>query len=165
MSEQPYSQQPFLGTLRGLSACAREFARLGDCLADDAEASFGTAFDRKQSVRRSPDRCIIQIGPCALTVAWLRNRRDTAEGELLIILWRGTVAPTIHQQFERARELTLSATAVSESVFEAEATCESDWVWRSREEPEQRYTSLSLSGLVVQRLRIIHDGIDSQVTT
>jgi hypothetical protein len=154
----------FLGTLKGLSAYTREFERLGECLVDATEASFGAAFDRKLSVRRSPGRCIIQVGPCAMTVAWIRNRHDTADGELLIILWRGTVAPRIQQQFERVRPLRLTATAVGESVFEAEATCESDWLWRSHDEPAQRYSSLSLADLIVARLHIVYDAIDSRIT-
>jgi len=161
MSEQRDSQ-PFLSTPRAVSVCAREFARLGDCLADGVAGLFTDVIDRERSVRRSPDRCIIQIGRAAVTVAWIRTRRDAAEGELLIIHWRGTVAPTMHQQFERARELTQSATPLSESVFLAEATCETDWMWRSSEEPAQRYSSPSLATLVIERLRGVGDASGSR---
>ena len=152
--------QPVLSTHRALTAVAREFARLGDCLAAGVTSGFGQELDRQHRVRRSPDRCIIQVGRAAVTVAWLPDRRDTSEGELLIIHWRGTVAPAINQQFERARELTLSATPVSENVFLAEATCEADWMWRSRDEPARRYTSSSLATFVVERLRAIHEETD-----
>lgn len=151
---------PFLSTPRALSACAREFTRLGDCLDEGVAASFGDVIDRKMmTVRRSPERCIIQVGHSAVTVAWIRSRRDSAEGELLIIHWRGIVAPAIHQQFERARELALSAKPVRETVFVAEATSEADWMWRSREEPRDRYSSLSLSALVIERLRMEYDAV------
>lgn len=159
-----HSGQPFLSTHRALSAAAREFARLGDCLADGVTSGFGQELNRQLSVRRSPDRCIIQVGRSAVTVAWLRDRHDTGEGELLIIHWRGTVAPAINQQFERARELTLTATPISERVFLAEATCEADWMWRSREEPVRRFSSSSLATLIVEDLRAVHDAADIQAS-
>src|SRR4029077_8723314 len=116
---------------------------------------------KSMTVRRSPERCIIQVAQSAVTVAWIRSRRDSAEGELLIIHWRGIVAPAIQQQFERARDLALTAKPVSETVFVAEATSEADWMWRSREEPLDRYSSLSLAALVIERLRAVHDGVDT----
>lgn len=161
MSEPQYAQ-PYLSTPRALSAAAREFARLGDSLADGVATEFGASTDRQLTVRRSPDRCIIQVGNAAVTVAWLRNRHDSAEGELLIIHWRGTVAPSINQQFERARELRLTATPLSERVFQAEATCETDWMWRSRDEPANRYTSTSLAAFVIEHLRIAHEALEQR---
>jgi hypothetical protein len=158
------SGQPFLSTHRALSAAAREFARLSDCLADRVANGFDEADNHQLKVRRSPDRCIIQFGRSAVTVAWIRNRHDSAEGELLIIHWRGTVAPAINQQFERARELILTATPLCESVFLAEATCEADWMWRSREEPVRRYGSSSLATLVVERLRTFHETSDRRIS-
>lgn len=155
---------PFLGTFKGLTAYTREFTRLGERLVDAAEAAFGTTFDRELSVRRSPGRCIIQVGPCAVTVAWLRNRHDAADGELLIILWRGSAAPMMHRQFERVRPLRLIATAVDESVYEAEATCESDWRWRSRANPVHQYSSTSLAEVIVEHVRAVRDGLDRRLT-
>src|SRR5437867_3721477 len=81
---------PFLSTPRALAACAREFTRLCEGIADTLGASLGETVVDKVVLRQSPERCIIQVGPAALTVAWLRNNRDSvAEGELLIIHWRG----------------------------------------------------------------------------
>jgi hypothetical protein len=159
MREESYAQ-PFLSTHRALSTSAREFARLSSLLVERAAEAFGDESEKRQSIRRSPDRCIIQIGSSAVTVAWIGGRHDTAEGELLIIHWRGTVAPTIHQQFERTRELTLTASPLNESVFVAEATCETDWMWRSREEPLRRYSSPSLAADVIERLRSVVGAID-----
>jgi hypothetical protein len=163
MSDEHYGQ-PFLGTHRALSAATREFARLGDCLADGVATEFGQELARELRVRRSPDRCIIQIGDAAVTVAWLRDRRDTGEGELLIIHWRGIVAPAVNQQFERARETRLTATPLSESVFQPEATCEADWVWSSREEPARRYTSPALASRVIDLLRVVHEATACRAT-
>jgi len=155
MNDEPYGQ-PFLSTPRALSVAAREFGRLGDSLADGVASEFGGTTDRQVSVRRSPDRCIIQVARSAVTVAWIRPRRDSGEGELLIIHWRGIVAPAINQHFERAHEVTLSATPVFECVYLAEATCEADWMWGSRDEPGRRYSSASLAEHVIERLRIMH---------
>jgi|SRR5690242_5015497 hypothetical protein len=155
MSDEPYGQ-PFLSTARSLSVATREFARLSDSLAEGVATEFGAVTERQLSVRRSPDRCIIQVARSAVTVAWIRPRRDSGEGELLIIHWRGMVAPAINQHFERARELTLSATPVYESVYLAEATCEADWMWSARDEPARRFSSASLAEHVIERLRIMH---------
>ncbi|HKW09503.1 MAG TPA: hypothetical protein VJO33_03935, partial [Gemmatimonadaceae bacterium] len=57
--------------------------------------------------------------------------------------------------------LALTAKPVSETVFVAEATSEADWMWRSREEPLDRFSSLSLAALVIERLRAVHDGVDT----
>jgi|SRR5690348_10868346 len=159
MSE-PSHGQPFLSTPRALGACAREFSRLSDHIADLVVGSLGTDRD-KIDVRRSPERCIIQVGGSALTVAWIRNSRDSiAEGELLIILWRGTVAPSHRHRPERASEpAQLSATPVDEWVFFAEASCETDWVWRSRDDAAGRYSSSYLAGLVVEHLRTDYDAL------
>ena len=156
--------QPFLNTQRSLSVAAREFARLGDCLADSLASAFPEAMHGQPDLRRSPDRCIIQVGRAAVTIAWIRTRRDSGESELLIIHWRGMVAPIIKQQFERARELTLTATPLSESVYFAEATCEADWMWRSREEPVRRYSSPFLAGVIVDRLRADHETIEKRIS-
>ena len=158
MQDEPQGQ-PFLSTLRAMSACGREFARLTDGIAERATSSFGDAIDFKIAIRRTPERCIIQVGPSALTVAFIRNRRDSAEGELLVIYWRGNVAPSLRQQPERATQPALSAEALSESVYVAEATSEADWMWRSREEPDNNYTSVSLADVIVDRLRTFHHAI------
>jgi hypothetical protein len=163
MSDEPYGQ-PFLGTARALSAAAREFARLSDCLSDGVATEFGQATDQQLRVRRSPDRCIIQVGRSAVTVAWIRSRADSGQGELLIIHWRGTVAPPTNPQFERVHELTLTATPLSESVFRPEATCEADWMWHLRDDPMCRYDSSALAALVVERLRIAHEAADRRAS-
>lgn len=154
----------FLNTHRSLTAATHEFTRLGDCLADGASVWSEEMDGREIRVRRSPDRCIIQVERAAVTVAWLPDSRDAGAGELLVIHWNGIVAPAIHQQFERARELTSSATPVYESVFLAEATCEADWMWRTREDPVRRYTSPFLASLVVERLRAVHEATARQAS-
>jgi hypothetical protein len=153
--------QPFLSTPRAFACCAREFTRLS---ADIVEAIVGT-FElppEKIIVRQSPERCIIQVGTAALTVAWLRSTHDSvAEGELLVILWRGIVAPSLRFKPERLTDpATITATALRETVFVADASCEADWMWRSIEPISDRYTSANLARAVADQLRAIHhDGL------
>lgn len=163
MSDEEHGQ-PYLSSSRALGAYAREFARLSDGIIEGATAAFGDVEGCTVTVRRSPERCILQVGPAALTVAFVRSHRDSPEGELLVMHWRGNVAPTLRQRPERAGQPTRSAEALSETIFVPEATSETDWMWRSCEEPVSRYTSLSLAALVIERLRIVHDEASQRLT-
>jgi hypothetical protein len=152
---------PFLSTPRALAPCTREFARLSASIAEIVAASLGGNVPDKIVIRQEPERCIVQVGSAAaLTVAWIRNNRDTvAEGELLVILWRGMVAPSLRHQPERAAPAALlTATAISETVFVAEASSEADWGWRPLDAPGDRYSSMNLAHSLVDRLRVIHGG-------
>jgi hypothetical protein len=90
-------------------------------------------------------------------VAFIRNRRESADGELLVMHWRGNVAPSLRHEPERASPRTQSAQVLSESLYIPEATSETDWIWRSRAEPTLSYTWMSLAELVIDRLRTIYD--------
>ena len=97
-------RQSFLSSHRALAACTREFARLSEEIRQGVAALHGVSADEKTTVRQSPDRCIVQLGPVALTIAWLRNSSDLVEaGELLAIVWRGAVAPSQRVSPERPR--------------------------------------------------------------
>jgi hypothetical protein len=149
---------PFLTTPRAFAPCAREFARLSAEIVDAIVGAFGELLPAKIIVRQSPERCIVQVGRVALTVAWLRNTHDSiAEGELLVILWRGIVAPRMHFQPERLTDpATITATAIGETVFVPEATCEADWMWRPIESTSERYTSADLARARADQLLLIH---------
>ena len=88
----------FITSHRATAACARELARLHDAIADGLETwGVGTASAGDDAsladapvVRRTPARCLVQVGPVALTVAWLQRAQGTvADGELLVVVWRG----------------------------------------------------------------------------
>ena len=57
-----------------LAVCAREFDRLADDIAKRVLNLQDEEKGLKCDVRRSPGRCIVQLGPVALTISWLRTR-------------------------------------------------------------------------------------------
>jgi hypothetical protein len=125
---------PYLTSHRATAACARELSRLHDAIADDLAAwrsSFADSADTGSAnsrvpdvpvIRRSPARCLVQLGPVALTVAWLQRALGTAaDGELLVVVWHGAVAAHTPSGFERVRDRVgpRSATALWEMVLTA----------------------------------------------
>lgn len=130
---QVHDRDTYLGSSRSQPACGRELDRLATEIARRAAAVDPELAGAKAEVRRSPGRCIVQLGPVALTVSWVRSRTDTvSEGRLMIVEWKGVVARGPQLSFERtpARPTGLPATPVSEVVLLADATSEKDWRWR-----------------------------------
>ena len=124
---------PFLASHRAFAACTREFARLSDEVSRLVATLAGATAEEKATVRRSPDRCIVQLGPVALTIAWLRGNHDSvAAGELLVIVWRGAVAPRTRHEPERpaAGPAPLGATPLWEQVLTAVGDSEEAWAWQ-----------------------------------
>jgi hypothetical protein len=151
--------QPFLASHRALAACTRELARLSDEVVVGVVALAGAVAEEKAAVRRSPDRCIIQLGPVALTLAWLRSSRDSvATGELLVIVWRGAVAPRQQHQPERpaTRPTAIPATVLWESVLTAAADSEEAWAWEPRAADMRRCSSKELAARCVEQLRVAY---------
>ena len=149
--------QPFLASHRAVAACTRELARLADAVVGAVAGLHGPMADEKPTVRRSPDRCIVQLGPVALTVAWLRgNHGSIADGELLVIVWRGAVAPRNERKPERpvVGPAHLGATPLWEQVLSAAGDSEDAWEWRPNEEAEsERCSSTALAARCVGRLQ------------
>ena len=154
--------KPFLASSRALSVCTRELARLtAMVVAGIDEGSF--ALDgQKVVVRQAPGRFIVQVGPVALTMAWLRSTLDSAaSGELLVIVWRGTVAPQVTHCPERSSarrtgKAATAATALWEEAFSAVATSEATWLWRHESADAAQYSSADLAARCVDRLRLAH---------
>jgi hypothetical protein len=151
-------QPPFINSHRARCVCTRELARvlaevarhvkLLDC--DDAADV--------PVVRRSPERYSVQLGPVALTIAWLRSALDrVSEGELLVILWRGTIAPGRAPQPERilAAPITM-ATILREDVVTVAAENETSWRWYPPDVDRAGLTSDELAKRIVDRLRHAH---------
>ncbi len=150
----------FLATHRALGACAREIERLCDEVVRGVAALHVAGLEQKPSVRQSPGRCIVQLGPVALTVTWLRNTLDSvASGELLVIVWRGSVAPRSehHPEWPAERnQQAAAATALWEEVFSATGSSESSWRWQSSGKPRREYSSTQLAARCVEKLKGAH---------
>ena len=148
---------PFLASHRALAVCTRELARLADEVVRGVAALPGAAPTDKATVRRSPDRCIVQLGPVALTIAWLRGSYDAvAAGELLVIVWRGAVAPRQRHQPERPATgpAPLGATPLWEQVLTPVGESEETWAWQPKDDDRVgQWSSAELGARCVARLR------------
>ena len=83
----------YTSSFRANAACARELARLYDEIAEsltDGRIPADAKITEEPVVRRSPARCLVQLGPVALTVAWLQRAHGTvSDCELVVVFWRG----------------------------------------------------------------------------
>ncbi len=146
--------QPFLTSYRAFAACTRELTRLTDDVLD-AVAALPLGPDDKAVVRRSPDRCIVQLGPVALTLAWLRGAQDSvADGELLVIVWQGAVAPRTQHQPERPTKgpAPLGATPLWEEVLVPAGESAETWAWQPRTADSATCSSAELAVRCAKRL-------------
>jgi hypothetical protein len=149
-------REPFLTSHRALAACARELARLSDEIVRGVTALSGAQVEHKAVVRQSPERCIVQLGPVALTLTWLRSSHDSvASSELLVIVWRGAVAPRKTYEPERPdkRPAPLPATSLWEQVLTAVGNSEAEWAWQPHDAEIGRCSSTELAARCVERLR------------
>jgi hypothetical protein len=144
----------FLGSSRAVAVCAREFERLADGIAKRA-ATIGDKAGTKAEVQRMPDRCIVQLGPVALSVSWIRERVDTvATGRLMIAEWNGTVVRAAQRPPESVTHSVVQgpATLVRENILRADATGEPDWIWRREATADLGYASRDLAAKCVDSL-------------
>lgn len=123
----------FLGSHRGQAAFAREYARLASAVVAGVGHATRDHPELTSVIRQAPERCIVQLGSVALTVAWLRKGPDpSAIGELLLILWRGTIAqrPGEPSSFSVKPKKQSPPTILWEETLIAAADSEADWTWR-----------------------------------
>jgi len=153
----------FITSHRAAAVCTRELTRLHDAIADGLAAwgggTDGAALADVPVVRRTPARCLVQVGPVALTVAWLQRAQGTvADGELLIVVWRGAVAAQTMRGFEHTADRAGAslATPVWESVLMASAESEAGWAWVPAGLADVALSSASLAEHCLERLRAAH---------
>lgn len=144
----------FLGSSRAVAVCAREFERLADGIAKRA-ATVGEKAGAKAEVQRRPDRCVVQLGPVALSVSWIRERVDTvATGRLMIAEWQGTVVRAAQRPPEMQTKSISQRPAqlMRENILRADATGEPDWLWRRESTDDLGYASRDLAAQCVDSL-------------
>lgn len=149
--------RPYIDSHRAIAACTRELAHLVRGVTYGITTLGTNGIDAKPVTRQSPGRYIVQLGPVALTITWLRGTLGTiAEGELLVAVWQGAVAPPpVSGGFERARagQRTAPPTVLWEEVLSVAAPDEAGWRWCSPKADHAQYTSLALADLCVAQLR------------
>jgi hypothetical protein len=146
----------YTASYRANAACTRELARLHEEIETLLTDSNAVQASEEPVVRRSPARCLVQLGPVALTLAWLQRSQGTvADGELLIVVWRGEVGVRTPQGFERAHQQSgaTSATALWETVLVVAAKSETAWGWAPAGAPDEALSSSALAHQCVERLR------------
>jgi hypothetical protein len=138
----------YLASHRSGPACARELERLADDVIQRVESIERDEAAGEIEVRRGAGRCIIQLGPVALTMSWIRSRTDAViEGRLMIMEWDGIVRRGTDQVPERmpVRHAFRPATLLREDVFVADAATEQNWRWRRDGRALGMYTSRDLA--------------------
>lgn len=159
----------FVASHRALAVCTREFGRLANEVTLGLTALHVAGELEKAIVVQSPGRCMVQVGPVALTMTWLRSRLDVvADGELLVVVWHGAVAPPAARFRERvlkgptATGAGPTAEALWEEVLTVDADSEESWRWQptgasaAPDVPRTSYTSTMLAARGVERLRLAY---------
>jgi hypothetical protein len=145
---------PFLDSHRATAACRRELDRLNDELGRRLSELHSAGSVEAVVVRASPERSILQLGPVALTLAWLKGAQDSvAEGELLIIVWHGVAGrrPSGTPERKDAAQPPAAA-ALWEEVLIPIAADEAMWGWQIRGENVVR-TSAEVAERCVEHLQ------------
>lgn len=150
------ARERFLTSHRAIAACAREFGQLAQEVSERAgDLRQEVQIEEEPEIRLTPERCIVQVGPVAITIAWLRGPMDSLlDGRLMIIAWRGTIGRRRFQEMPVRRGTAPTQTAVSiwEEVYVASAD-EHSWEWQSETDASQRFGSAELAQRAVARLR------------
>lgn len=146
--------RPYMTSHRALTACAREFGRLSAAVGRGAATLAETSGERLD-VRVSPDRCVVQLGSAALTLGWLRHTTDAVDlGQLLVIVWRGTIAQRGAYSAERPTHAAANPPKpLWEEAFVASGRDEASWLWRPATADIGGYSSPELADRCLDRLR------------
>jgi len=150
------ARERFLTSHRAIAACAREFGQLAQVVSERAtDLRQELQVEDEVAIRLSPERCIVHVGPVAITVAWLRGPMDSLlDGRLMIIAWRGTIARRQFTELPARRGTAPTQTAVSlwEEVYVASAD-EHSWEWQDEADASRRYRSAELAERAIAKLR------------
>jgi len=153
-----FARERFLTSHRALALCAREFGRLAQLVAERASAlRQELLIEEEPELRLTPERCIVQVGPVALTLAWLRGPLDSiTDGRLLIIAWRGTIARRKFSELPSRRGAVPAAHTAEtmwEETFVASAENDQTWEWRCESDADRSYDGPALAAWSIAHLR------------
>lgn len=153
-----FSRTTFLASHRALAACSRQVALLAKELAAAANAYTGETGIERAVLRQSPDRCILQMGPVALTASWLRGASEPlADGQLLAIVWHGNVFPRNTSNPERATAKGPAApVALWEEMLVITAESEESWLWHAGGKSSPGMTAQELARHIIGQLSAAH---------
>jgi hypothetical protein len=136
----------FLASHRAITHLGREFDRLASEIAKRAATVNRDDAEVPLEVHRVPGRCMVQLGPVALTLSWIRTRPDTvATGRLMIIEWEGHVGRGVPSGRP-------SPIPLRETVLRADATRVEDWQWKCDDVAGYAYDSTELAAHCVDSL-------------
>lgn len=150
----------YAASRRAATRCLRELEALVAEVVRTAEALKHDGVTPAPIIRRSPNRCIVQLGGVALTIAWLQGTHaSVAEGELLVILWNGEVAPAPTGRSDQTTrpQSNRSATALWEGVFAVDAADENSWFWRNAKSGAAGLSSADLAAESIARLHTAYN--------
>lgn len=165
-SSDPTARIAFLATHRAIGVLKREMARVGKELGAGVKLLPRTADSVAPVVRQTPDQCIVQFGPVALTVSWLRNGSDAPHlGELMAVVWHGVIQARGEHSPERNGLRRARATPVSvwEESCVVSATDEGSWHWHPEGVAQEGYDTPELSARLLDQLRQAHDAVMQDV--
>src|SRR6185437_3246763 len=167
LNSQPLTDSPlwaerpsFLASHRALSVFTRELELLAVTVVRGVTALTNAGLYAKAKERLSPGLFIVELGPVALTITWLRSTIDSvADGDLLVIIWQGAVAPRGEHLQERmtTRHAPLAVKSLWEAVFVAAGTDQATWAWQPKADATTSYSSIELAAQCVERLRVAYE--------
>jgi hypothetical protein len=130
---------------------------LADAVVAEVNAWTGAAQLDKAKATRTPRRSLFQVGPVALSIAWLPpSSGDLGDGELLVAVWHGVIGVQPQYQFERVTPSPPPSAAreVWEEVLHPGVVAQDSWRWVAREQPSaQGMTGAELATVCVAKLR------------
>lgn len=153
------SQHAFLRSQRARSTCAREVTRVGELVLEGAARLARTHGLALPDARPSADRILVQLGPVALSLAWLKvGKVDTPDnGQLLAIAWRGVLAARGGVTYAPERTAVAARTAAPVALWEQalapSATSPDDWHWHAQGLDEAGHTSDEVAARCIEELR------------
>lgn len=149
---------PFTATHRAQAICLREVQRLSDEIAKALRAQHKAGELPALVASQAPGRLMVQLGPVALTIAWLRGSLDSAaDGQLMVVYWEGVVVHGTRRIPERAPvAAAASARMLAEENYVVVAEDEASWRWHAAGDGEVDLTTSELAERCMARLLRVH---------